>query len=89
MWNEPFEKKLLKYVEEVNNPIVLIWLGTCEITKKEGKYASLRDYPFQNIENTLTDYRTLRDKIKRGNENASVHFIECPCYSITRYNKAI
>ena len=89
MWNEPFERKLLKHVEEVNNPIVLIWLGICEITKKQAKYASFRDYPFQHIENTLTDYRTLRDKIKRRNESASVHFIECPYYSIARYNKAI
>ena len=78
VWNEPFERKLLKHVEEVNNLIVLIWLGTCEITKKEGKYASLRDYPFQHIENTLTEYRTLRDKKKK-----------CPYYYITRYNKAI
>ena len=78
MWNEPFERKLLKQVEEVNNPIVLIWLGTYEITKKQAKYASFRDYPFQHIENTLTDYRTLRDKNKKEKRKCFSPFYRMP-----------
>ena len=34
--------KLLELVEKSRDPIVLVWLGTCELTDKKGKYISIR-----------------------------------------------
>ena len=67
--------------------MVLIWLGTCEITQKKEKYIKSLDYPYQNIEFILTEYRKLKLRIKLANPQAVILFIECPYYSISRANK--
>jgi len=77
---------LLRKLKNARKPVVFVWLGTCELTKKEGKYISLRQDTYQNIEDTLTEYRNLKDLIKKANKHAKVLFVECPYYSITRWN---
>lgn len=67
--------------------MVLIWLGTCEITQKKGKYIKSLNYPYQNMEFILTEYRKLKLRIKRVNPQAVILFIMCPYYSISRANK--
>ena len=56
-----FDKKhistLTRRVREIQESVVLIWMGTCEITQKKGKYIKRLDYPYQNIEFILTEYR--------------------------------
>ena len=69
------------------NPNVVVWLGTCEITRKEGKYIKLKDYPYQNIEFTLTAHRIFKEKILRANSNTIIVFLECPYYSAANFNK--
>ena len=85
--NETIVRKVLGTVRKRNNPIVIIWLGTCEITQKTGKYVKIRQYPYQNIEFILSEYRELKNRIKEINNTAKVIFLECPYYSKTRYNK--
>ena len=87
--NSSLIDKLLRKVRRHRDPIVFVWLGTCELTKKIGKYTSIRHYPFkyQNIEYTIDQYIELRDKIKNLNLGASVTFLECPYYSIHSFNK--
>jgi hypothetical protein len=45
-----FDKKhistLTRRVREVQESVVLIWLGTCEITQNKGKYIKSLDYPY-------------------------------------------
>jgi hypothetical protein len=41
-----------------------------------GKYISLRKYTYQNIEETLTQYRNLKDQIKKANKHAQVLFVD-------------
>ena len=88
--NETVVSKLLGTVRKRNNPIVIIWLGACEITKKTGKYVKVRQYTHIKIlnlhyQNTEIE---LKSRIKEENNTAKVIFLECPYYSITRYNKA-
>jgi hypothetical protein len=87
VYNKRHVNSLLRLVKELKDPIILVWLGTCEITRKVDKYIKLYKYPYQNIEFILTEYRKLRYQIRRKNPSASLYFIECPCYSITKSNK--
>jgi hypothetical protein len=47
----------LKSIKQTHKPIVLLWFGTCELTKKVGNLVKIRDSPYQNTELTLTNYR--------------------------------
>jgi hypothetical protein len=79
---------LLRKCKNTRKPIVFVWLGTCELTKKKRKYISLRKYTYQHIKETLTQYRNLKDQIKKENKHAQVLFVECSYYSITRWNSS-
>lgn len=63
---------LIRRVREAQEPVVLIWLGTCEITQKKGKHIKSLDYPYQNIEFILTEYRKLKLRIKHANPQAVI-----------------
>jgi len=69
VYSEGHKEDLFRKVRKAYNPIVLIWLGTCEISKKD-KYIKLRSYPYQNIEFVLTEYRELKNEILRINKSA-------------------
>jgi len=79
-------RRVVRAVKNSSDPIVVVWFGTCEITAKEGKYITIKSHPYQNIEFTLTKYREFRDKLLRENHNTKIVFLECPYYSISRYN---
>jgi hypothetical protein len=53
-------KELLSEVRSHDDPIVLVWFGTCELTEKKcagvGKYIKSRSCPYQNIEITVFLY---------------------------------
>jgi hypothetical protein len=84
VYNKSHVNSLVRLVKDLKDPIILVWLGTCEITRKVDKYIKTYEYPYQNIELVLTEYRELWYRIKRINPSASVYFIECPHYSITK-----
>ena len=67
--------------------MILIWLGMCEHTFKEGKYIRIRNFPYQDVKYTLTEYREVRDKIIHVNRQSKSVFIECPYYSINKTNR--
>ncbi|VDI08450.1 Hypothetical predicted protein [Mytilus galloprovincialis] len=69
-----------------DNPIVYIWLGTCEITRKVNRIIETRKYPYQSIEFFLTKYREVKKQIQDLKPGSTVLFIDCPYYSITRAN---
>ena len=91
IFNRRHVKALLKLVKDCTDPIVLVWLGTCEVIKKDkvDKYIYTHRYPYQNIEFALTEYREVEIEIPKANPLATVYYLECPYYSITRANKAI
>lgn len=91
--DERLIKELLSEVRSHDDPIVLVWFGTCELTEKKcagvGKYIKSRSCPYQNIEITLTRNRDLRDRILYANSLCTIIFIDIPYYSITITNKCI
>jgi hypothetical protein len=50
VYNKSHVNSLLRLVKELKDLIILVWLGTCEITRKVDKYIKLYEYPYQNIE---------------------------------------
>ena len=91
--DEQLINELLSEVRSHDDPIVLVCLGTCELTEKKcagvGKYIKSRSCPYQNIEITLTRYRDLRDRILYADSLCTIIFIDIPYYSITIANKCI
>jgi len=81
------KNKLFDAIRYAFDPIVLVWLGTCELSSKKEKYTYLNSYPYQNIEFLLTEYRDFKSEIKSVNPSALVLFIECPYYSLVNANK--
>ncbi|CAC5374472.1 unnamed protein product [Mytilus coruscus] len=80
--------KAIPSIQAATSPIVLLWFGTCEISKKDGRYSDIIKYPYQSIEQTLTEYRAARDHILQTNPSATVIAIECPYFSIYRWNQS-
>ena len=87
IYNNTHYYKVKKAVKKAKNPVVIVWLATCDVTKKKGKYISAKSYPYQKIEFALNKYRTLKSRLLQANPEATVVFLECPYYSITRFNK--
>lgn len=86
VYNKVHRENLIGQISGVENPLILVWLGTYEITKKDDKIISLKEYPYQSIEFTLTEYRVLKEQIIQANISAKVLFLDCPYISITRAN---
>ena len=68
-------------------PIVLIWQGTCEITKKSGNLIELCANSHEKIDQIIVKYRYLKSDIQRNNRHAEVIFLACPYYSIVEWNR--
>ena len=81
------QKKLLRTVKKAYTPVILIWLVTCEVTFKEGKYIRVWNFPYQNVEYTLTEYREHREKNIHVNRQSKIVFIAYPYYSIIKANR--
>ena len=87
IYNDSHYYKVKSAVKKSKRPIVIVWLGTCDITGKKGKYVSVKTYPYQKIEFAISKNRTLKSRLSQANPEATVVFLECPYYSITRFNK--
>jgi len=85
--DKKFIKRVSEEIKDKDRPIVIIWFGTCELTRKSGKYLKLRESPFQNIEICLTECRKFKKRLLEANKSALIVFLECPYYSIKKYNK--
>lgn len=78
----------LHRVRRSYKPIVVIWLGTCELTEKRGRFIRLTD----NIENTLDSvriaYASYKEQVLNANSDSTVIFLECPYINIEIWNRA-
>ena len=57
IYNNAHYYKVKKAVKKAKNPVVIVWLGTCDVTEKKGKYISVESYPYQKIEFALNKYK--------------------------------
>ena len=82
-----FQSYCIRAVRYSKNPIVIIWFGTCELTRKEGKFITLREDNSEIITRLAVKYRYLKSAILKNNPSATVLFLNCPYYSLFRWNK--
>ena len=82
-----FQQSFLRNIELARCPIVFFWFGTCELTFKQGKYIELRPDPYSIVEQVITKYRDVKNKILHLKPNASISYIDCPYYSLTEWNR--
>lgn len=85
------DKNLYKRTKRFKNTHVYVWIGNCDITRKDGRYLTLR---FSNAD-TLAAY--MKDKLEklvvaiqntRKKHKPAVTLLEIPNYSISEFNKS-
>ena len=75
-------------VKWYNKILLMIWLGTCDITIKKGKYIKLRDTSVERATNNIIcQLRDLLQEVLRFPTITPV-FLENPVYSISKYNQS-
>ncbi|CAG2238628.1 unnamed protein product [Mytilus edulis] len=70
----------IRNIKQVQKPIVFIWFGTCELSKKSGRFSNIIEHPYQVTEQILADYRVIKNQILQENNTASIVFLECPYF---------
>lgn len=65
--------------------LLYVWLGTCDISVKTGKFSSVRSWDNSAIELILSQYRRLVTILSQY-PNSKAKFIEIPCFSVLAYN---
>lgn len=66
--------------------LIHIWLGTCDISVKEGKFTRVRCWDTSVIDHILSQYHRVIGIVNQY-PNTKVKFIEVPCFSVFAYNK--
>ena len=61
-------------VKKAKRSVVIVWLGTSDITGWKGKYVSVKSYPYQKIEFALSKYRTLKRRLLQANPEEQLCF---------------
>lgn len=61
----------------------VLWTGTCDLTRKRGKYIELSDTTPEDIADQFDRVSRLREK---HNDNVRILILECPFNSIVRWN---
>ena len=84
--DQDFLEKVITKIEGRRYPNILLWMGTCEITVKQGSIIKIRDPPYQNIDQCIVEAIAFKNKLERANPEAKIAFIECPYYSPIKYN---
>ena len=83
-------KKLKNNIKKKDKSVIFIWIATCDLTSKSGKYISLTNTEpkFHNkIDNIALQLSTLKAQIEARYKHSKVVILECPSYSISLYNK--
>lgn len=82
-------QELFRNYSHESNPTIIIWLGTCELTYKTGNEVKIDESvnKQRQISNIIDNYTNLKSKILEHIPNANIIFLECPYYSIERWNK--
>lgn len=76
--------RLQNKLKDTEQPIVLIWLGTCDFTKKNrNRGISLRRVCADDV---MAECAVMRDTILGFNNSAQIFLLHCPIYSIYKWN---
>ena len=82
-------RNLHKKVHEFGNIVLFIWLGTCDLTSRQGKYIDLRHRDdataISNLKFQIDRYCAFVSNFK----TVKLVFLEIPPYSIEVWNRCI
>lgn len=81
-----FLEQVKKEISDKHKPILIIWFGTCEITLKKDRLLEIREPPHTNVRERIEDSKKFRDEILKLKPEAKIVFLECPYYSIKKFN---
>ncbi|KAK3083860.1 hypothetical protein FSP39_004254 [Pinctada imbricata] len=64
-----------------------VWLGTCDLTIKSGKFTSIRSTNNDTVDYLVSKYQEIISIVNEYRD-ISVTFLEIPSYSISKWNKS-
>lgn len=70
----------------VTKPIILIWLGTCELTKRGNNGFQLQPNITSYTNNLISSYQMYKNELLDINPRATVLFLECPYFHLQTFN---
>lgn len=68
-------------------PIVVIWMGTCELTDKRGRFIRLVDNLEEKLDYIRTSYMNYKEQVLKANGESTVIFLECPYMNVEIWNR--
>lgn len=70
----------------VIKPIILIWLGTCELTKKDNNGFQLQPNIGNYVYTLISSYQVYKNELLNINPRATILFLECPYFNLQTFN---
>lgn len=72
-----------RYLRRYRNILIVVWTGTCDLSKKIGKYVDLGN---TTIDDIIIQYERVFDLNRIYGDNVKIIVLECPYYSISIWN---
>ena len=72
----------------VRSPVVLIWLGTCELTIKTVSGYALINNLDEHVTQLIKSYETYKQELIAINPRTEIVFLPCPFFDLKTYNKS-
>ena len=85
--NKFLRKQTITRIKRAYKPVVIIWLGTCELTVKRGKFIRLVDNVEKRLLEIELDYSYYKEELIRENIDSTIIYLECPFFSIVEWNR--
>lgn len=85
--NEYLRRSVFQQARGSVAPIFIIWLGSCEFTKKENISLVINEESSSNVDLVISKYENFKREILAINSRATIVFIECPPISCIRWNE--
>lgn len=75
-----------RHITRVSDPIVLIWLGTCEISIKSNNGFILPANLDNHMHRLINSYHAYKQQLMMVNPTTTVIFLPCPYLELNTYN---
>ena len=84
--NKKLLEKVKSFITGLQNPVLMVWLGTCEFTKKEKDFtiSLVKD---RTVDEVIENLKQIKKEILKTNSSTEILFLQCPIYSIKEWNK--
>ncbi|CAG2228076.1 unnamed protein product [Mytilus edulis] len=80
------KSRIEKSIKRHQHVIIYLWSGTCDLTKKEGRFIKIKSHSKQSIQTIEEQYNRAINIVSKY-QNAEIKFIDCPLLSISNWNK--